>query len=779
LQTVSAFEPNSELVEIEVVIRFNNVPIGEASIKVKGNDEFISIKRSDVLGFSKKYFSKRKHQELENFKSDNGFILKEFLCLNIKKCYFNTESLELELEIDLNDFQAKDLSLRAVNFQKDVNRKLAPPAEVSGFLTHRTTFQTNHGQGAGRIFSQLNSALTIHKGTIESSYFYQNTNEKKFQRINTLFTHDMDKKHTRLQAGDFNFRTNSFMNGMQVGGVRYSRDFSLSPRTINQPLNEYEFLVQRKSDVNIYINDRLFQTTVLAPGKYNVKDLPLNLGLNNIRIELIDESGYTETLFFPYIVDQELLEIGRSDFSYEMGVRSQTDDQDIVYNKNKEGLIGSFFHRRGITKKWTPGAFAQVSEDQQVIGADSVYGAKFGLLRFETAASLSPDLDSGYTARLTYLMRNFNLGTSSNREIRFRYQYEDPNFVRFGNSVPNNIYQNQFNVSYRERLIKQLSMTLSTNYLVANKAGFQDRQAYSINFYHIPNTKLSHNLTLTRSNDREGLWESSVLYFLNYNFGDRKHTATGYHNSSIENSRLALRGRYQTETSLVNTDLDTVQGETSKTYNARLRMRHNRFQVEALHRATDNEGKAKLGHQSNVTLSNSVSFADKVFALSDPIGNSFMLVQTDEELKGSRVDINGGGAYSAPSSDDLGPAVMTNLTPYQISRIAMDTTELPEGLSLRQHTFYSKLRYKAGTLIRVKAKGTAAAYGRLLRPDGTAFGLQFFEFVNKEDAQDRIESFTNDIGELESETNLTYEIEIRKGQHGLLELGKLRMKVKE
>lgn len=647
------------------------------------------------------------------------------------------------------------------------------------------------GGAASRVFSQINSALTIHKGTIESSYFYENSREDKVQRINTLFTHDMDKKHTRLQVGDFNFRTNSFMNGMQVGGVRYSRDFSLSPRTINQPLNEYEFLVNRKSDVNIYINDRLFQTTVLAPGKYNVKDLPLNLGLNNIRIELIDESGYTETLFFPYIVYQELLEVGRSDFSYELGTRSQTIDQDIVYNSDKQGVIGSFFHRQGVTKKWTPGAFAQASEEQQVLGLDSVYGSKYGLFRIEGATSMARELDTGFTTRFTYLMRNFNLGSSSNREIRFRYQYQDPNFTRFGNLNPDTIYQNQFNISFRERLLQELSVTLSTNYLVSNRTGYQDREAYSLNFYHIPNTKLSQNLTLTRSSDRDGLWESSVLYFLNYNFGDKKHTGTTYHNSRINNTRVALRGRYQTDSSLINTDIDTIQNEDNKNYNARFRMRHNRFQLEGLHRVTDNETREDLTHQSNITLSNSFSFVGKTFAISDPIGNSFMIVDTDKELAGSRVDINAGGAYAPPSSDSLGPAVLTNLTPYQISRISMDTTELPEGLSLRQHTFYAKLRYKAGTLIHVKAKGTAAVYAKLVKPDGTAFALQYFEFVNTDDPNDRIESFSNDIGEfvleglsvgtykLVSESNLTYELTIEKGQNGLLELGKLRMKVKE
>lgn len=146
-QSVQAFAPNSDLTNIEVVIRFNDVPIGEASIKVRGNDEFISIKRDEILTFSKKYFSKEKQTEIANTKSEEGFISSKVLCANIKKCFFNIETLELELEISLEDFKAKDLSLRAVYFDREINQKLVPSAELSGFLTHRTTVQTNYGGG--------------------------------------------------------------------------------------------------------------------------------------------------------------------------------------------------------------------------------------------------------------------------------------------------------------------------------------------------------------------------------------------------------------------------------------------------------------------------------------------------------------------------------------------------------------------------------------------------------------------------------------------------------
>lgn len=786
-----AFESNNEIMEIEVALVLNGKVVGEAGIQVRGSDEFVSIRKEDIVSFSRKYFTEEKNQEIIKAKDSAGYISRELFCSSIKRCFFNLETLNLEINLDLKDFKPKDISLRAINFNKEVQRRLVPPAEVSGFLTHRTSYQTSYGQGDPRLVSQINSALTIHKGTIESAYFYQEDAEKSFQRINTFFTHDMEKKNTRIQAGDLSFRTNSFMNSTQIGGVRYSREFSLNPSRINQPLNEYEFLVNRKSDVNIYINDKLFQTTVLSPGKYNIKDLPLNLGVNNVRIELIDESGYTETLFFPYIVDQELLEVGRSGFSYELGVKSQSIDQEIVYNHDKSGLIGSFFHRRGVTKMWTPGAFAQVSDDQQVAGIDSILGTKYGLLQLEGATSNTIDLNPGYTFRLTYVMRNFNLGTASNREIRFRYQYLDPDFVRFGSTNPENIYQNQINFSYRERLVPQLSLTLSTNYLVSNRSGYQDRESYSVNLYIIPSADISHNLTLTRASDRDGLWESSVLYFVNFNFGDRKHTATGYHNSRIDNTRVALRGRYQRKDALINTDIDTNRTETASNYNGRLRYRHNRFQAELLHRASESETRADLSNQTNFTLANSFSFAGNKFAISDPIGSSFMLIDTDEQLKGTRLDINSGGAYTPPKVDAFGPAVVTNLTPYQISRIAVDTTELPEGLSVRQHTYFAKMRYKAGTLVDIKSKGSAALFGRLIRPDGTAFGLEVFEFVNINDPNDRIEAFSNDLGEfvleglsigkyrLESETNLEYMLEITKDQKGLIEAGSLRLKVKE
>ncbi len=63
------------------------------------------------------------------------------------------------------------------------------------------------------------------------------------------------------------------------------------------------------------MNGRRVRTVTLEPGRYNLRDLPLASGTNNIQVRVTDDVGRVETIAFPFVFDTNLLIAGEQEFS--------------------------------------------------------------------------------------------------------------------------------------------------------------------------------------------------------------------------------------------------------------------------------------------------------------------------------------------------------------------------------------------------------------------------------------------------------------------------------
>ena len=112
--------------------------------------------------------------------------------------------------------------------------------------------------------------------------------------------------------GDLNYGTTGFQSFDPGRRHIFSRNFDLQPYRISSSTAERTFTLTRKSDVDILVNGRRVRTVTLEPGRYNLRDLPLASGTNNIQVRVTDDVGRVETIAFPFVFDTNLLIAGRA-----------------------------------------------------------------------------------------------------------------------------------------------------------------------------------------------------------------------------------------------------------------------------------------------------------------------------------------------------------------------------------------------------------------------------------------------------------------------------------
>jgi outer membrane usher protein len=177
-------------------------------------------------------------------------------------------------------------------------------------------------------------------------------------------------------------------------------------------------------------------------------------------------------------------------------------------------------------------------------------------------------------------------------------------------------------------------------------------------------------------------------------------------------------------------------------------------------------------------------------ALARPVQDSFVLVVPHPELAGQKSGVDPVRDAYIARTDWLEPAVLPNLSAYQVRKLTIDAPDLPLGYELGPSEYTVWPTYKSGTVIRVGTGATVLLRGVLARTDGTPVSLQGGEIVSlSEPKMTAIEVFTNRKGKFMAEglkpgkfalrlfayPEAPVPFEIPKGQAGMYDIGSLHL----
>jgi outer membrane usher protein len=231
----------------------------------------------------------------------------------------------------------------------------------------------------------------------------------RFVRGLSNLTLDNPETMTTWTLGDFLSNTPDPIGGSNfLGGVSYATNFGLNPYFIQFPMPTLAGALTTPSTLDIYVNGRLVRQEELPPGKFQLSNIPGNVGAGNTQVVIRDVFGNQSSIGSPYYLATHVLSQGLSDFGYSLGfVRHDLNTESFDYDA--PAFIG--YDRYGFTRALTAGIRLEAQHNMVSGGPLFSIAMPYGELDFSGAGSLASGYFGGaLAAGYSYVTQKFSIG---------------------------------------------------------------------------------------------------------------------------------------------------------------------------------------------------------------------------------------------------------------------------------------------------------------------------------------------------------------------------------
>lgn len=265
----------------------------------------------------------------------------------------NSAAQSIELRFQADAFATTRLTSNASS-----RPEVTTPA-TSVFVNYdlNDTYSDSRTEGSSHTFGALVEAgLSGKYGVLSSNHVIRGTHGGKdvdtfsSRRLQTTFTRDYAENNASLRLGDSVTRSGTMGRSVYFGGLQFTRNYSLSPGLITQPIPIITGQSSAPSTVELYINDSLRQTSNVPAGPFSIDNSPLLTGSGQARVVVRDLLGRETVLVQDFFSHHSLLDENLADWSLDLGaIRNNIGTSNADYGKR----FGSVLWRQGISKKVT------------------------------------------------------------------------------------------------------------------------------------------------------------------------------------------------------------------------------------------------------------------------------------------------------------------------------------------------------------------------------------------------------------------------------------------
>lgn len=779
------FNTTGKIVSLPAAVKEDQEHLGEVSVSIDPNDR-ISVERAGLLAILANRVTPVIHARLAALASPGGNIpLEQLQDIDGLAVAFNPNAVELSLKTSPTTTQATDVELR----KRRASRPNQAPANTSAYVNVTTMIDQGWGgagmapltgvnfnyDGAARYSGVVLESDGGLDGPLDSflcptgaqcSYAHQNG----FKRRGTRLVKDFTESSTRLMVGDVTYTGQSLQRGGDFAGIGIRHNptaFGKSRETAGVSTLQLE----SPADVDVIINGVQTQRLRLRTGTYNLRNLPLGAGTNDIELQITTTSGERRTVRVAAINDESLLAPGKTEWAAAGGYASYELDGQRTYLTDQPGANAYF--RFGITDQLTGEIHTQADALLGMTGASITAASPFGLWTFGlgTSATIADPLGAlDYAASLNWQYMPPARDSDHRHTIRASAEYRGLGFHTPGEFVsgyggilyPTYAPALKIDANWTTAYAEGISTAVSGRYIVPNAISALPG-ALQLD-YPVWNVDASLSGPITESTSATawvGYGNSGLLSFLE----------NAYEPQFFVGLRLSFRPDKDTDvqigadTTLTNADLyvsrrsRNAAGEWSSTVtmaqtpgygvlaNTSINNRSRYGSTSINHSAQfDSMAFADLGTPINMRTSlrttSSVAYAGGSVAVGAPIRDAFAIIRPHESLPDSEVIV---GSIDKPVATGTRtfPALLENLSTGSDINLPVDATNLPTGYGLGDGTLAITPEYKAGYAIDVGSANAMSAYGTLLKHNGKPLSLTTAVAAA---GDRRIDLFTNSKG---------------------------------
>jgi len=238
---------------------------------------------------------------------------------------------------------------------------MTPPA-TGAFLNYDLLFE--HVGGDSRIGGAFQLGLFTRHGVGETGFVASSApGAPRLVRLETAWTIDRPADATTIRIGDSVSSAGPGAAPVRFAGVHYYRNYAVRPGFITMPLPDFAGGAAVPSVVDIYVNNILQGSREVAPGPFELSNVPVASGGGTVQLVVRDLLGRKIVSEQSYYASTQLLRRGLHDFSWEAGfVRRDFGRRSHSYGE----LMAATTHRYGLSDRITGEAHLQASESTQM-----------------------------------------------------------------------------------------------------------------------------------------------------------------------------------------------------------------------------------------------------------------------------------------------------------------------------------------------------------------------------------------------------------------------------
>lgn len=724
-QTRPNINPYDRDIAMTVPLNFNRRVLGEMPVLLTRDDRFI-VESAGFQALIGPLLTPEAQAELKaRLEGVESFAPEEINATGISLDYDPDQLAVLLLRIDPTK--------RSVEFLFQGGRPEEPGAAPEDFSAYlNTNLGVSRRQTTGDVTTPsvfLNGAMR-YKGVVLEADVQgredQSSGDYEIERRYARFVFDQPAEYRRWFLGDLNVETRGRQGFAEMGGFGVTRQTQRFNSFRNNGLSGGRQLVlQESSTVRVLRNGVFVREFKLDPGQYDLSNLPLQTGSNDVQLEIQNESGRRETVSYSAYLDSIDLEPGDYEYGAYLGVTNSGGFGSPDYSDGTLAFSG--FWRKAFLNKPAVGFGLQASEDVQNVTGQTQFILRNGARLQLNASASNADRGAGYAYAFSYDHFVDMGGTYDSWTVVADYTSED--YATLGNAFGDNSTSWAFTGAYSHQFSDAWNATASASYRLG-RGTIDD----------------SYSLSAVSSYRFAPEWSVQVgAEWVDYggNFGTGGANGVGATVALVWQPRYDRRGEARYSSARNSGSVRFQQSPENRvgsfgysvastyddgpgTLSGQVDYIANRFDASLTHTAYGQSFSSITDEQiTSLRVGTSISTTGGKVAIGRNIYDSFAILYPHQSLEDKPV-IAGesfeGGNYTSRSGA-LGPAVSNTLTSYVDQSVRYDVLGVPAGYDIGEGVRRVRPAYKSGYAIQVGSDAFVSALGRMVGNAGKPAAL--------------------------------------------------------
>ncbi len=711
--------PYDRDIAITVPLNFNRRVLGELPVLLTRDDRFIVDSASFQVLIRPLLTEEAQADLAASLEGIESFAPEEINATGIQLDYDPEQLAVLVLRID------PTRRLPQVLFQRGrPDAPEQPPEDFSAYLNTNLAVQRRVSTGdidTPSVF--LNGAIRYKSLVFEADVQGREdrfTGEYEVERRYARFVFDQPEDYRRWYLGDLDPETRGRQGFVEMGGVGVARQRRrFEPFRNNVLAGARQLVLQEESTVRVVRNGVFVREFRLDPGQYDLSNLPLDTGSNDVQLEIEGVSGAFEQVSYSAYLDSIDLEPGDYEYGAYLGVMNNGFFGSPDYSGGEMAFTG--YWRKAFVNRPALGLGLQASESVQTATGQSQLILDNGArIQLDLSGSQSDIAGAGYAAALSYDHIFERDGLADNWTVVAEFVSED--FTTLGNRFGNNPTSWSFSAGYARRLNIDWVANVSASYRMSR--GNLRGDSYSINAsttYRItPEWSAQVGLEYTdyeRSSPFSGGFGDglgatvALIWTPRYDRRGEVRYASARNSGSVR-FQQSPENRVDSFGYVVGSTYDDGRG----TISGQVDYTSNRFDATLSHVAFGRDFSNITDEQvTSLRIGSSIATTGGRWAIGRNIGDSFAIVYPHESLRGSPVIVGEsleGGRYTSRSGA-FGPALSNTLASYVNQSVRYDAMNAPVGYDVGEGILRVRPTYRSGYAIEVGSAAFVSALGRV------------------------------------------------------------------